>query len=190
VPDHVPELVDYLNRAFDDLVTARLTDVSTVRLRVGAYLGAVYRFRNYRKAQLGKATGTKDGWEKLVRKRHVAGGQHVEAHLVVRGKLDHDMTKMELPALAPIYPSESLFPSDYLYPGQNLTWKQLNELDQPTRRAVSRADKDGYFKNLLAGLPILPIGDVARRCLLNWEGFGRLSDAAYMAGLRSAAHAP
>ena len=188
MPDHVPELVDYLNRAFDELVTARLTDVSTVQLRVGTYLGAVYRFRNYRKAQLRKATGTRDVWEKLV--RHVAGGQHVEAHLVVRGNLDHDMTKMELPAPAPIYPSDSLFPSGYLYPSENLTWKQLNELDPPTRRAVSGADKDGYFKNLLAGLPVLPIGDVARRCLLNWEGFGRLSDATYMAGLRSAALAP
>jgi hypothetical protein len=68
---------------------------------------------------------------------------------------------------------------------------RLDELDQPTRRAVSAADKpDRYFEDLLAGLPVLPAADLARRCLIEWEGFGRLSDATYMASLSSAALAP
>jgi hypothetical protein len=79
-------------------------------------------------------------------------------------------------------------PSDYLYVGENLTWMRLDELDQPTRRAVSAFDKpDRYFEELLAGLPVLPAADIARRCLADWEGFGRLSDASYVAGLRRVA---
>jgi hypothetical protein len=101
------------------------------------------------------------------------------------------MIKLAPPAPAQTCPGERLLPSDYLYPGENLTWKQLEELDQPTRRAISTADKDDhYFKNLLAGMPVLPAANVARRCLVDWEGFGRLSNVTYMAGLRSTALAP
>jgi hypothetical protein len=82
VPDDVPELVDYLNRAFDELLTAPLTDVSTVRLRLGTYLDALSRLRNYRQGQLNEATKAKRFWERLVRKGMVAGGQHVEGNLV------------------------------------------------------------------------------------------------------------
>jgi hypothetical protein len=68
VPDHVPEVVDYLNRAFDELVTARLSDVSTVRLRLGTYLDALSRLRNYRQGQLNEATQADRVWERLVHK--------------------------------------------------------------------------------------------------------------------------
>jgi hypothetical protein len=184
MPDHMPRLVDYLNRAFDELATATSGDVSTVQLRLGTYLGAAYSLRNYRKGQLAKATGAKDTSERLVRNGHLADGQHVEADLVARGNQDHSMTKMELPAPAPIHPSESLFPSDDLYPGQNLIWLRLDEFDEPTRRDVQKNDKDGYFATWLAGRPVLPAADAARECLINWEGFGRLDDLTYRQDLR------
>jgi hypothetical protein len=190
VPAHVPELVDYLNRAFDELVTAGVTNVSIIRLRLGTYLDALSRLRDYRQGQLNEATQADRVWERLVHKGMIANGQYVEGNLVARNNQHHSMTKMAAPAGAPLYPSEQLIPSDYLYPGENLMWLRLDELDEPTRRAISAADRYGYFGNLLAGLPVLPAADVARRCLAEWEGFGRLSDATYMAGLRVAAYAP
>jgi hypothetical protein len=189
VANPLPVLVDDLNHAFDELAAVTAGDEPSVRRKVAAYLDALYTLREYRSAQLKRAVG-KQIWEPLVRKGHVMDGQQVEAHLVPRGNKIHSMIKMAPPAQAPLYPSEGLMPSDYLHPGENLTWMGLDELDQPTRRAVSAADKDGYFENLLAGLPVLPAADVARRCLVDWKAFGRLSDATYMASLRSAALAP
>jgi hypothetical protein len=186
VADPLPILVDDLNQAFNELAAVTPSDEPRVRRKLAAYLDALYTVREYRKAQLKRAAG-KQIWDPLVRKGHVMGGQQVEGHLVPRGNKIHSMIKLGPPAPARTYPGDRLMPSDYLYPGENLTWMRLDELDQPTRRAVSDADKDGYFENLLAGLPVLPTADVARRCLIDWEGFGRLSDATYMAGLRSAA---
>ena len=188
--DHVSELVHYLNRAFDELVTAQLTDVSTLRLRLGTYLDALSRFRDYRQGQLNDATQADRVWERLVQKGMITDGQYVEGNLVARNNQHHSMTKMAPPTRAPLYPSERLMPSDYLYPGENLTWLRLDELDEPTRRAISAADKYGYFRNLLAGFAVLPAADVARRCLLDWKGFGRLSDARYVVDLRVAAYSP
>jgi hypothetical protein len=51
----------------------------------------------------------------------IANGQYVEGNLVARNNQHHSMTKMAAPAGAPLYPSEQLMPSDYLYPGENLT---------------------------------------------------------------------
>jgi hypothetical protein len=193
VPDPLPILIDDLNHAFDELVAvAAAGNETSVRRKLAAYLDQLYALRNTRRDQLNDAAGTKESiWEPLVRRGRVVGGRHVEGHLVPRGNRLHSPIKMAPPPPAPLYPSDRLFPSDYLYIGENLTWMRLGELDQPTRRAVSTADKpDRYFENLLAGLPVLPAADVARRCLFDWEGFGRLSDATYMAGLRSAALAP
>jgi hypothetical protein len=120
----------------------------------------------------------------------IANGQYVEGNLVARNNQHHSMTKMAAPAGAPLYPSEQLMPSDYLYPGENLMWLRLDELDEPMRRATSAGRQVRLLGNLLAGLPVLAAADVARRCLADWEGFGRLSDATYMAGLRVAVYAP
>lgn len=187
--DPLPILVDDLNQAFDELVAVAAGDEQSVRRKFNAYQDALYTLRNYRSAQL-KTAARKQIWEPLVRKGHVMGGQQVEGHVVARNNKVHHMIKMAPPATAPTYPGDRLTPSDYLYPGENLTWMRLDELDQRTRRAVSDADKDGYFKNLLGGLPVLPTADIARRCLVGWAGFGRLSDATYMASLRSAALSP
>jgi hypothetical protein len=189
VPDPLPNLIDDLNHAFNELAAVTPSDGPSVRRKLAAYLDALYTLREYRSAQLKRAVG-KQIWEPLVRKGHVVGGQQVEGHVVPRNNKVHHMIKMAPPATAPTYPGDRLTPSDYLYPGENLTWMRLDELDQRTRRDVSDADKDGYFKNLLGGLPILPTADIARRCLVGWVGFGRLSDATYMASLRSAALSP
>lgn len=77
-----------------------------------------------------------------------------------------------------------LFLASYLYRGRNLTWLQLNELDEPTRRDVVKNDKNGYFSNWLAGRPVVPVADAARECLINWEGFGRLDDPTFQQDLR------
>jgi hypothetical protein len=189
VPNPLPALLDDLNHAFNELAAVTPSDEPSVRRKLAAYLDALYTLREYRRAQLKRAVG-EQVWESLVRKGHVLGGQQVEGHLVPRGNRIHSMIKMAPPAHAPLYPSGGLVPSGYLHPGENLTWMRLDELDEPTRRAVSDADKDSYFENLLAGLPVLPAADIARRCLIGWAAFGRLSDATYMASLRSAALAP
>jgi len=189
VPNPLPGLIDDLNHAFEELIAVSAGDEPSVRRRLAAYLDALYTLREYRSAQLKRAVG-KQIWEPVVRKGHVLGGQQVEGHLVPRGNKIHSPIKMAPPPTAPVYPGDRLFPSNCLYPGENLTWMRLDELDQPTRRAVSDADKDSYFENLLAGLPVLPAADIARRCLIDWAAFGRLSDATYMASLRSAALAP
>jgi hypothetical protein len=75
----------------------------------------------------------------------VANGQYVEGNLVARNNQHHSMTKMAAPAGAPLYPSEQLMPSDYLFPGENLMWLRLDELDEPMRRATSAADRYGYL---------------------------------------------
>jgi hypothetical protein len=192
VPDPLPELLDDLNHAFDELAAVASGDVSSVRRKLAAYLDGLYTLREYRRSQLNAVAGAKKSiWQPLVRLGQVLGGQQVEAHLVPRGNRIHSMIKMAQPAPAPLYPSGRLMPSDYLYVGENLTWMRLDELDLPTRRAVLAADKpDRYFENLLAGLPVLPAADIARRCLANWEGFGRLSDATYVASLHSVALGP
>jgi hypothetical protein len=192
VPDPLPELISDLNHAFDELVAVAAGNEASVRRKLAAYLEGLYTLREYRKSQLNGVAGTKKSiWEQLVRLGHVVGGRHVEGHLVPRGNRIHSMIKMALPAPAPTYPGDRLMPSDYLYAGENLMWVPLDELDQPTRRAVSAADKpDRYFENLLAGLPVLPAAEIACRCLADWEGFGRLCDATYVAGLRSVALGP
>ena len=189
MPDPLPDLRDDLEHAFNELADVASLDQATLRRKLAAYLDALYSLREYRKGQLKQATGHQV-WERLVRRGHVTDGEHVEGHLVPRGNRTHSMTKMAPPGAAPVYPSDRLLPSMYLFPGQNLMWKRLDELEALTRQDVVRADRDGYFDKLLAGLPVLPAADIARRCLLDWEGFRRLPDATYMARLLSAALAP
>jgi hypothetical protein len=192
VPDPLPNLIDDLNYAFNELgAVAAAGDEPSVRRKLAAYLDALYDLREYRSAQLNKAArnaqlnkaARKDFWERIVRQGKVPGGRHVEGHLVPRGNKAHSMIKLPPPAVAPLYPSDRLMPSDHLYPGENLTWKQLDELDQPTRREVMQWDGDHYFEEFLAGLPVLPAADIARRCLIDWDGFARLTDSTYIAGL-------
>jgi len=187
--DPLYELADDLDHAFDELAVVDPARTTDVRRKLAAYLDALYALREYRQAQLKKAAGGKV-WEALVRHAQVPGAQHVEAHLVARGNRLHSMTKMAPPALTPLYASERLAPSEYLAPGENLTWLAIGELDEPTRKDVSKNDADGYFESLLAGLPVIPAAHVARECLRDWDGFSRLSDAAYAAHLRRSARPP
>jgi hypothetical protein len=67
------------------------------------------------------------------------------------------------PAVKLAYPGPKFFPSDYTYPGSNLTWLELDDMPPADRAELERRDDHGRYANHVAGHMVLPTLDVARQ---------------------------
>jgi hypothetical protein len=129
-------------------------------------LACLYELRVYRERTF---TGGEAYWDRADR---YDAGKVTEGIVGLRGEMVHKLVRAES-EMRPLYPSEDLRPSDYLYPGENLTWVPPDEMDPPPQwRSGDR--RSTYYETVVAGQPVLPTLDVARHFLVDSTFLGRL----------------
>jgi hypothetical protein len=79
----------------------------------------------------------------------------------LRGLSTHRLTQPT--SVETLFPSERLFPSNYPFPGTNLTW--ITGLDVPRSNRTYEVRNAEHYAATLAGLPVLPTIDAAMRFL-------------------------
>ncbi len=80
-------------------------------------VGALYRMREHRESAYGKAYFATDPVNSAV----------PEGVITARGKLAHLVVNAPMPETQVLYPSKTLFPGNYTYPGQNLQWRDESD---------------------------------------------------------------
>lgn len=114
------DTVEEFDAAF---AAAKEADWPTVDARLALYstLEALYRMREYRKEQLG---GQKAYLAAIATQ---VESEVPEGVVTARGKFVHELVSAPTPQMQPLYPGEDVYPSDQLFPGQNLTWREATD---------------------------------------------------------------
>jgi hypothetical protein len=92
-------------------------------------------------------------------------GEILEGLLVIRGRMTHGALDDIRPAVKPAYPGPKFYPSDYAYPGANLTWLELADMPADDRAELEHRDTKNRYATHVAGRMVLPTLDSARRFL-------------------------
>lgn len=90
-------------------------------------------------------------------------GRIAEGILVIRGRMTHGALNDIRPAVKLAYPGPKFFPSNYVYPGSNLTWLELDDLPPNDRAELERRDDHKRHASHVAGRAVLPTLDIARQ---------------------------
>jgi hypothetical protein len=100
-----------------------------------------------------------------------------EAITALRGRLVHDFVNGFGPQSGPIYPRPNLYPSEDLWPGDNLVWRRPEDMGRPLTRKDLPRQKPAIFDactDHVAGLPVLQPLQHVRRFLIEPTVLGPL----------------
>ena len=148
------DLFDDVDDAFEDLRVSSDNDMAQ-RRAARAVLGALFEVREEFRISRGNAY-----WTEVERGVH---GKVAEGILVIRGRMAHGPLNQIRPAVKLAYPGPKFFPSNYSYPGSNLTWLELDDMPPADRAELERRDSHGRYANHVAGFMVLPTLDIARQ---------------------------
>lgn len=140
--------------AFEDLRSSG--EDETAQRRAGrAVLGALFEMREEFRISQGGAY-----WTEVERGIH---GKVAEGILVIRGRMTHGPLNEIRPAVKLADPGPKFFPSNYTYPGSNLTWLELDDMPTADRAELERRDNRMRYADHVAGHMVLPTLDIARQ---------------------------
>jgi hypothetical protein len=123
-------------------------------------LSHLYAWREYEKRVFMSRTG------KSIKGLAGTGAEHglwVEALLLWRIVAEHHPEQLVELRVVPLFPGPRTFLSEWLFLGANLCLVNWDEI--PERIRMSRTPQSEFFRDQLAGQPILPAFGVAARCL-------------------------
>lgn len=161
---YLQETVEDLNIAFEDLRAAG--DDAIQRRALKATLDNLYRIRAHR-------LQTPDYYE---HSDSCDDGKITEGITYLRGILTHHLTKQVAPLKQPLFPGASVYPSEDLFPGSNLTWLEAAEVLKecpPPKKGCGKKQAD-FYRSHVGGQMVLPTIRAARHFLLNDQKLGPL----------------
>ncbi|MGH4012056.1 MAG: hypothetical protein ACRDTH_28515 [Pseudonocardiaceae bacterium] len=126
----------------------------------------IFRIRAHKKQAYEKRSKKKGSYDSLVGAHE--SGKITEGILVVRNIATHVLTERANPESKMPYPSEKLFPSDYLFPGNgNLFWLDMHELSPGAVKEISRRNARNYYRDKVAGFLVLDTLVAAQNFLID-----------------------
>lgn len=146
------EAVSDFKAAFDRLLNASGDKDEQRRAWLQA-VNHIFRIRAHKK-QAYEKRAKKGSYYSLVDTHE--SGKITEGILVVRNIATHVLTERANPESKMLYPSEKIFPSDYLFPGGgNLFWLDMHELSPGAVKEISHSDERNYYRDKVAGFLVL-----------------------------------
>lgn len=91
-------------------------------------------------------------------------GRTTEALSILRNIDQHHLEQVVQPRASVLYPFERLFPSDSVFPGENLTFLPVADMVTPPERLLADRNIE-FYHECLGGLPVLPALDASRTFL-------------------------
>lgn len=154
------KVIEDFDFAFSQLVAAKM-DSDEQRRSFDHALDRLYEIRAYREGETGSAKGKYRTFA-----QGATGGRTTEGIVFLRGQKVHNIARAVRPEERDAYPSDTFFPSNWTYPGANLTWLSESELAEPLNRKANPTG-GSYYDNDVAGHLVLPTLDIARNWLVH-----------------------
>jgi len=147
------DLFDDVDAAFESLKLSSHDE--TAQRRAGrAVLGALFEVREQLRLGLGGVY-----WMAV---ENDLRGKIGEGVIVIRGRMTHGALNDIRPSFKLALPGPKFFPSAYAYPGMNLTWLELDDMQPIDRSELERRDDHQRYASCIAGQMVLPTLNVAR----------------------------